>query len=133
MLIHYSIIYAVNSRGFKNNAVLFVSIGLFPFIMVKLLFEIPGEGVKRMKKIKMFVMTGCPHCTNARRFMEELFEENSEYRKLDIEVINETDEPELANQHDYYYVPTYYLDGVKFHEGVPKKKMVEELFKSAIK
>ena len=85
-----------------------------------------------MRKIKMIVMTGCPHCANAERFMEELYEENPEYKNLEIEVINETDEPELADQYDYYYVPTYYLDGEKFHEGVPKKKMIEELFQKAL-
>lgn len=80
----------------------------------------------------MFVMTGCPHCANAERFMEELYEKNPEYKKLEIEVINETDEPELADQYDYYYVPTYYLDGEKFHEGVPKKNIIEELFQKAL-
>ena len=85
-----------------------------------------------MKKILMFVMEGCPHCANANRFMNELYEENPEYRKLEIEVIDETKEPELANTYDYYYVPTYYLDGEKFHEGVPGKKMVKELFQSAL-
>ena len=80
----------------------------------------------------MFIMTGCPHCANAKRFMEELYKENPEYKNLEIEVINETDEPELANQYDYYYVPTYYLDGEKFHEGVPKKKIIEELFQKAL-
>ncbi|NLB42624.1 MAG: glutaredoxin [Clostridiales bacterium] len=85
-----------------------------------------------MRKIKMFIMTGCPHCANAKRYMEELYEENPGYKKLGIEVINETNEPELANQYDYYYVPTYYLEGEKFHEGVPKKKIIEELFKKAL-
>ncbi len=84
-----------------------------------------------MKKILMFTMEGCPHCANARRFMEELFEENPDYRNLEIEIIDEVEEPDLANQYDYYFVPTYYLDGEKFHEGVPSRSMVEDLFRKA--
>jgi len=84
-----------------------------------------------MKKILMFTMQGCPHCARARGFMEELFEENPEYRDLEIEIIDEVEEPDIANQYDYYFVPTYYLDGEKFHEGVPSRAMVEELFKKA--
>jgi hypothetical protein len=30
--------------------------------------------------------------------------------------------PDIADQYDYYYVPTYYLDGIKFHEGIPEQK-----------
>lgn len=84
-----------------------------------------------MKKILMFTMKGCPHCANARKFMAELFESNPEYKKLNIEIIDETEYPDIADQYDYYYVPTYYLDGIKFHEGIPEKKMVEDLFKQA--
>jgi glutaredoxin len=29
-----------------------------------------------MKKILMFTMKGCPHCANARKYMDELFESN---------------------------------------------------------
>ncbi|HHY83429.1 MAG TPA: glutaredoxin, partial [Clostridiales bacterium] len=62
-----------------------------------------------MKKILMFTMQGCPHCANARRYMDELFETNPEYRKLEIEIIDETKHPDIANSYDYYFVPTYYL------------------------
>lgn len=76
-------------------------------------------------------MQGCPYCAKALKYMNELFEANPEYKKLDIEIIDETKHPDIADQYDYYYVPTYYLDGVKFHEGVPRKEMVEDLFRSA--
>jgi len=84
-----------------------------------------------MKKILMFVMQGCPHCANAKKYMNELFEVNPEYKNLDIEIIDENQQPDIANSYDYYYVPTYYLDGKKFHEGVPSREMVERLFKEA--
>ena len=84
-----------------------------------------------MKKILMFVMQGCPHCANARSYMQELYEQHPEYRDLDIEIIDEVQHPDIANQYDYYYVPTYYLDGEKFHEGIPNREMVSDLFQKA--
>lgn len=87
--------------------------------------------LQQMKKILMFTMEGCPHCRNARQYMEELFQSNPEYRELDIEIIDEVKHPEIAEKYDYYFVPTYYLDGEKFHEGVPSREMVADLFKKA--
>ena len=84
-----------------------------------------------MKKILMFEMKTCPHCRKARKYMDELYENNPEYKELDIQIIDEIEQPDIANEYDYYYVPTYYLDGKKFHEGVPNRDMVEELFKKA--
>jgi len=63
--------------------------------------------------------------------MDELFEEYPKYKELDIEIIDEVEEPDIANQYDYYYVPTYYLEGEKFHEGVPSREMVAQLFNKA--
>jgi glutaredoxin len=84
-----------------------------------------------MKKILMFTMQGCPHCANARSYMKELFDKNPEYQNLNIEIIDEVQHPEIADQYDYYFVPTYYLEGEKFHEGVPSREMVSDLFKKA--
>ena len=32
-------------------------------------------------------------------------------------MIEETQHPDIADQYDYYYVPTFYVDGVKVHEA----------------
>lgn len=84
-----------------------------------------------MKKILMFIMESCPHCRNAKKYMNELYESHPEYKNLEIEIIDEVKQPDIANKYDYYFVPTYYLDGQKFHEGVPSREMVAELFKKA--
>ena len=84
-----------------------------------------------MKKILMFTMERCPYCKKARSFMEELLINIPNIKELDIEIIDEVEQPDIANQYDYYYVPTYYLDGEKFHEGVPSREMVADLFKKA--
>jgi hypothetical protein len=37
----------------------------------------------------------------------------------------------LADSYDYYYVPTYYVDGVKVHEGAASKKIIEGVYRAA--
>lgn len=84
-----------------------------------------------MKKITMFVMRGCPHCRRAFALLDELKAENETYRKLDIDVVDESAQPDLAAQYDYYYVPTFYVDGEKLHEGVPSREKVETVLRAA--
>ena len=66
-----------------------------------------------MKPIRMFTMASCPYCQKARRWMDELMAENPAYRALSIDIVDEVEQPEYAEQFDYYYVPTYYVDGKK--------------------
>ena len=67
-----------------------------------------------MKKVTMFYLENCPHCKNAQKMMDEL------------------KNVRIASNYDYYYVPTYYVDGQKIHEGVPTLDKVENVFKKAI-
>lgn len=86
-----------------------------------------------MKKILFFELKMCPHCRKARRFLEELYEENPQYREIEIEFIEERKNKEIAKQYDYYFVPTLYLDGVKVHEGkMFSKEELEEILKKAL-
>lgn len=85
-----------------------------------------------MKPIVMILLENCPHCRNARRWMAELKEEYPQYQTLQIEMIDEQLHPEVIKTYSYYYVPTYYVDGVKAHEGVPTKEIVREVFELAI-
>jgi thiol-disulfide isomerase/thioredoxin len=85
-----------------------------------------------MKSITMFETSWCPHCKQAHIFMEEIKNDNPKYKDLNIRYIDEDQEPDLASQYDYYYVPTYYLDSVKFHEGIPNKEVLRTLFEKAL-
>ncbi len=69
--------------------------------------------------LTVFVMQGCPYCRNARRAVEELLEENPAYRAVEIAWIDENRQPELAAQHEYYYVPSAFLNGEKRYEARP--------------
>lgn len=86
-----------------------------------------------MKKVKVFYMENCPHCRRAFRILDDLMAGNPEYSKIEIEYIDENKYVKAANAHDYYYVPTFYVDGVKLHEGVPSVDRIERVLKEAIK
>lgn len=89
------------------------------------------ERRQTMKKILMFTMESCPYCVRARRWMAETLKEHPEYQAIPIEYVDEMEQPKLADSYDYWYVPTYYVDGVKVHEGAATKEIVLGVFKKA--
>ena len=84
-----------------------------------------------MKPVLMFILESCPYCRQARGWMEELQQENPEFGKLNIEIVDERKQPEVAGRYDYYYVPTYYVNGEKLHEGAASKEMVRNVLSAA--
>ena len=86
-----------------------------------------------MKKITMFIIKSCPYCKAALGWMDELKEKNPEYKDLKIEIIDENENPEIADKYDYHYVPTYYVDGKKVHEGAANLRKINKVFKAALK
>ena len=78
-----------------------------------------------MKKIIMFYMNGCPYCANAKKAMQELKAENQDFACLEVEMINENEHPEISAKYDYYYVPTFIVDGQKVYEAHPGEKFAE--------
>ena len=84
-----------------------------------------------MKKILMFELGYCPYCREAHRFMEEILAEHPEYATIELERVDEGRDRTRAMKYDYYYVPTYYVDGVKVHEGAATKESIEEVFRKA--
>ena len=85
-----------------------------------------------MKEITFFMMDVCPYCQKAQKWLDELYQEHPEYKKIPMKVIDERKQPDFANQFDYYLVPTFYVDGVKLHEGVATKEKVEYVLKQAM-
>ena len=85
-----------------------------------------------MKPVLMFVMKSCPYCKQALRWMEELRTENDRYNGVEVTIIDETLQPDIANQYDYYLVPTYFIDGLKVHEGVATKDIVRSVFERSL-
>jgi glutaredoxin len=85
-----------------------------------------------MKKVTMFIIASCPQCRAASKWMDELFAKNPAYKDLDIEINDKKVKPEIANKYDYFYVPTYYVDGKKLHEGVASLEKVKSVFDAAL-
>lgn len=85
-----------------------------------------------MKSITMFETSWCPYCKQAHTLMKELMQENPKYKGLDIKVIDEELHPKISSQYNYYYVPTFYIEEEKAHEGVPNKDIIREIFEQAI-
>lgn len=63
-----------------------------------------------MKKITMFYLEECPFCQKAKKAMEELMTENPAYQSLDIEKIEESENVALAENYDYYAVPSLFIE-----------------------
>lgn len=85
-----------------------------------------------MKKVLLFVLKNCPYCVEALRYQKELMKENPAYAGVGIEIVDEQKEKARADSYDYYYVPTYYVDGVKLHEGALDKAIVRKVLDSAL-
>ncbi|WP_163192386.1 thioredoxin family protein [Clostridium thermarum] len=85
-----------------------------------------------MKPVTLFILHNCPYCKRALSLMEELKKEHPRYAEVPVMIIDEGMEPEIANQYDYYYVPTYYIEGVKVHEGVASKEIIQQVYEKAM-
>lgn len=84
-----------------------------------------------MKEVMLFVLKNCPYCVEALKWQEELMEEYPELREIPVRVVDERKEAALADSYDYYYVPCYFVGGVKMHEGAASREKVENALRSA--
>lgn len=72
-----------------------------------------------MRSLELFYLTNCPYCINAEKAIAELSKENPLFGKVSIRRIEEEQEPEMIKGHDYYYVPSIFMDGKKLYEAQP--------------
>ena len=84
-------------------------------------------------KLTLFILRDCPFCKRALKYIDELKEEHPEYKAIELNIIDEEEQKELADSYDYYYVPTFYLGEKKLHEGGIYKNEVEDLFETVLK
>lgn len=74
-----------------------------------------------MREIKLFYLENCPYCHYAKRALAELVEEEPKYAKIQVEWIEESRQPEIADQYDYYYVTTIFAGEKKLYEAHPSE------------
>ena len=84
-----------------------------------------------MKPIQLFYLKNCPFCKKAFAYIDKL-QQQEKYKPIQFELIEESEQPDLAAQYDYYYVPTFYIDGQKVHEGGIFEPEVEAILQKAI-
>lgn len=85
-----------------------------------------------MKNVEMFYLKSCPYCKKAMRFLDELKSSDVRYKDINITMIEESEQKELADSRDYYYVPTFYVDGKKIFEGAPQKSDIQHVLDTAL-
>ena len=78
-----------------------------------------------MKKITFFYLEKCPYCKQARRALDELKAEDAKYGTVDMEWVEESQRPDVADRYDYYSVPTMFLGDEKLYEAKPGEKYEE--------
>ena len=70
-----------------------------------------------MQKLTLFYLETCPYCRNALAALEELRKLDPAYGQVEIDMIEESRQPELAEQYDYYSVPTIFAGDKKLYEA----------------
>jgi len=83
-----------------------------------------------MKQIKLFILNNCPYCKQALQYLNE-YQQEEIYKDIVIEKIEEREQKEIADQYDYYYVPSFYIDEKKVHEGAVTKEIVKNILEQA--
>lgn len=74
-----------------------------------------------MKEVTLFYLQDCPYCHYAKRALEELRREKPEYAEISVKWIEESKQPEVAEQYNYYYVPTIFYGEKKLYEAHPSE------------
>ncbi len=70
-----------------------------------------------MKSLTMFYLSDCGYCAKAFRALDELLSEHPAYRGIRIERIEESQHPDIADQYDYYAVPSFFAGSKKLFEA----------------
>lgn len=86
-----------------------------------------------MKKLTMFILKDCPYCKQAFAIHQRLYMQNPDFRKIDIEIIEENQQKDIAEQYAYYYVPCYFLGKRKLFEGIPTMEAIRKVMEQALR
>ena len=91
-----------------------------------------------MNQLTILHLSRCPYCLSMKKAITELTESNKAYRDVQITWIEESQQPTLADQYDYWYVPSIYMGKTKLFECKPSdsydtlKAAVENALKTAL-
>ena len=78
--------------------------------------------------MKLFYLKNCPYCRQALAWIQELYQQDIKYQCIPLEMIEESEQSELADTYDYYYVPCFFEGTKKLHEGAITKEAFQKIF-----
>lgn len=79
-------------------------------------------------ELKLFILPTCPYCRQVLGWIDELKNEDAKYSAVNLTIVDEKAQPDVASKYDYYYVPTFFLGADKIHEGAASKDIVRKVF-----
>lgn len=85
-----------------------------------------------MKSVRLFYLENCPFCKRALQAIDDAKTTHPELAAVVVECIEESMQPDVADRYDYYYVPTFYVDDKKVHEGGIAPDEVEAVLRMAM-
>ena len=74
-----------------------------------------------MADVTIFHQAFCPYCRMAKKALEALKAEQPAYAGIRVRWIDENLQRGLADQYDYWYVPSVYLGTRKLYEADPSE------------
>ena len=51
--------------------------------------------------MKLFYLKNCPYCRQALAWIQELYQQDAKYQRIPLEMIEESEQSELADTYDY--------------------------------
>ena len=78
-----------------------------------------------MAEITIFELAFCPYCRKAHKALKALRAENPAYAGVEVRWIDENLHRGLADQYDYWYVPSVYQGERKLYEADPSQDYEE--------
>lgn len=78
--------------------------------------------------MKLFYLKNCPYCRQALAWIQELYQQDMKYQRIPLEMIEESEQSELADTYDYYYAPCFFEGTKKLHEGAITKETIQKIF-----
>ncbi|MCH5334337.1 MAG: thioredoxin family protein [Alistipes sp.] len=65
----------------------------------------------------LFYLKNCPFCRKALAYIAQAQKEYPELARVEIDMVEESEQADVADRYDYYYVPAFYIGDQKVHEG----------------
>lgn len=84
------------------------------------------------KPVTLVMQNTCPNCQATVKMIDEVKDSRPDLKDIEVEIIDEAANPELALPYDYWEVPTFFVDAKNvLSGGKPSYSKVEEVLEKA--